>query len=277
MAAMPRPLLTAGLLAAGFALLAVVLFLTVFVVLQNRLIYFPTRRLAAAPDALGLAASELTVVTEDKKRLHGWWIRGAGQRVVLYLHGNAGNASDRLGRAKVLNQRFGLDVFLVDYRGYGNSSGSPSEEGLYRDGRAIYRAAIESGFRAERIVLFGESLGAAVAVDLAARWACAGVVLQTPFLSLPAMARVHYPYVPAFLVRSRFDNAAKIVEVAAPVLVLVAEQDEVVPAEQGRRLFERARGSRQLVVIPGAHHNDLDVVAEEAYWGAWGRFLAGLP
>lgn len=277
MAAMPRSLVTGGFLVAGAALAVVLLFLVVFVLRQERLIYFPARKLARSPDSLGLDAAELAVVTEDGVRLHGWWIRGSGRRALLFFHGNAGNAADRLDRAKILNARFGLDVFLVDYRGYGRSQGSPSEEGLYRDARAIYRKAIESGFREERIVLFGESLGAAVAVDLASRWAVGGVVLETPFLSVPALARVHYAYVPAFLVQNRFDNASKIAAVAAPKLIFVAENDEVVPAVQGRRLVERARGVRELFVIPGAHHNDTYVVGGEPYWKAWEKFLAALP
>ncbi|HEY1433736.1 MAG TPA: alpha/beta fold hydrolase, partial [Thermoanaerobaculia bacterium] len=162
-------------------------------------------------------------------------------------------------------------------RGFGSSSGSPSEEGLYRDGRAIYRSAIEGGFKPEQIVLFGESLGAAVAIDVASRWPCAGVILETPFLSIPEFARLHYPFVPARLVRSRFDNLAKIAGVSAPKLIFVAERDEVASPLQGRRLWETATGVRELFVIPGARHNDTYVVGGEPYWKAWERFLAALP
>jgi fermentation-respiration switch protein FrsA (DUF1100 family) len=274
MAAMTRPLVTAGFLLAAAALLAVVLLFAVFVLRQDRLIYFPTRRLAATPQALGLTADELAVVTEDGVRLHGWWIRGAGRRVLLFFHGNAGNIADRLDRAAIIVRRFGLDILLVDYRGYGRSDGSPSEEGLYRDARAVYRTAIEGGFRPEQILLFGESLGSAVAIDLARRWPCGGVILETPFLSVPALAGEHYPFVPGSLVRSRFDSLAKIAAVAAPKLIVVAERDEVVPPSHGRRLYENARGARELFVIPGAHHNDTYVVGGEPYWKAWEDFLA---
>ena len=277
MAAMPRSLVTGGFLAAGVVLLILVLGIALLVLLQERLIYFPTRTLGPAPAAYGLDAVELSVVTEDSVRLHGWWIRGAGRRALLFFHGNAGNVSDRLDRAKILNARFGLDVFLVDYRGYGRSDGSPSEAGLYRDARAIYRTAVEAGFGPEQIVLFGESLGSAVAIELATRWACAGVVLETPFLSTRALARVHYPFVPGFLVRSRFDDEARIADVPVPKLFLVAERDEIVPAWHGRRLLERARGAREIFVVPGAHHNDTYIVGGEPYWKAWERFLATLP
>jgi len=271
---MPRPLLTASFLAAGLVVIAAVLFVAVFVLGQNRLLFFPTRRLGSSPAALGLDADELSIVTEDGVRLYGWWIRGEGKRVLLFFHGNAGNIADRLERAKIVHARFGLDVFLVDYRGYGLSQGSPSEEGLYADARAVYRAAVTAGFRPEQIVVFGESLGAAVAVDLAWRWPCAGLVLEAPFTSLPAVAKVHYPFVPAFVVRNRFDNLSKIADVAAPKLIVVPELDDVIPPIHGRRLVETARGARELVVVPGAHHNDAYLVGGEAYWKAWEKFLA---
>jgi fermentation-respiration switch protein FrsA (DUF1100 family) len=273
---MARPLVTAGFLVAGAALLVFVLVVATLVLRQDRLMFYPTRRLAAAPESFGLDATELSVITEDRVRLHGWWIRGAGRRVLLYFHGNAGNAADRLERTRALHDRLGLDVFLVDWRGYGRSEGTPSEEGLQRDGRAVYRTAIESGFHPEQIVLFGESLGTAVAIDLAAKWACAGVVLETPFLSARALARVHYPWVPLFLVRDRWNNEARVADIPVPKLFIVAEKDEVAPAAHGRRLFETARGVRELLVVPGAHHNDVWVVGGDAYWGAWEKFLSAL-
>jgi fermentation-respiration switch protein FrsA (DUF1100 family) len=243
---------------------------------ESRFLYFPTRALAATPQSYGLRADELFVQTEDGVRLHGWWIKGVGGRVLLLFHGNAGNIADRLDRARIANERLGLDVFLVDYRGYGLSTGHPSEEGLYRDARAIYAEAIERGFRANQIVLFGESLGSAVVVDLAMERECAGVILETPFLSVPAIAREHYPFVPSFLIRSRFDNERKIGSVLAPKLFLVAARDEVVPAAHGRRLFELASEPKTLYEIPGAGHNDTYLTGGEAYWKAWAQFLARL-
>jgi fermentation-respiration switch protein FrsA (DUF1100 family) len=244
--------------------------------MENQFLYFPTRVLAATPASYGLDAEELALTAEDGVRLHGWWIRGRGERAVLFFHGNAGNVADRLDRAKILHRRFGLDLFLVDYRGYGKSEGSPSEEGLYRDSRAVHAAALAKGFPSENVLLFGESLGSAVAVNLALERRCGGVVLETPFLSLRAMAREHYPFVPFLLVRSRFDNEAKISAVAAPKLFLVAERDEIAPPEQGRRLFELAAEPKTLFVIPGAGHNDTYVTGGEAYWSAWERFLERL-
>src|SRR5262245_47748864 len=244
---------------------------------EESFLYFPSRRLAAAPKDYGLDAEDLRPKAEDGIELFGWWIRGEGKRAVLFFHGNAGNAADRLDRAKILHDRFGLDVFLVDYRGYGRSAGSPSEEGLVRDARAVYETAKSRGFPPERIVAFGESLGSAVAVGLAAERPCEGLILETPFLSIREMARRHYPFVPGFLIRTRFDNGARIPAIAAPKLFLVAERDTIVPPEQGRRLFELAPPPKTLYLIPNAGHNDTYVTGGEPYWQAVGSFLASLP
>jgi fermentation-respiration switch protein FrsA (DUF1100 family) len=268
---------TAGLLVAGVALVGYVLILTALVLGQDRLLFFPTRVLAGGPEAFGLRAEALSIRTEDGVSLHGWWIKGSGRKALLYFHGNAGNAADRLARTKILNERFHLDVFLVDYRGYGRSEGSPSEDGLYRDGRAIYEEAVRNGFGADQIIPFGESLGSAVAIRLATERECAALILETPFLSVPALARVHYPFVPSFLVTNRFDNASRIGAVEVPTLWILAELDEVAPPSHGRRLFDLARSRKTLVVIPAAHHNDTYAVGGETYWQAWERFLAGLP
>jgi fermentation-respiration switch protein FrsA (DUF1100 family) len=243
---------------------------------EESLLYFPTRSFASTPRDYGLAAEDVEPETEDGVKLFGWWIKGDGRRAVLFFHGNAGNAGDRLDRAKILCDRFGLDVFLVDYRGYGRSGGSPSEAGLVRDARAIYEAARTRGFPPERIVPFGESLGSAVAVGLAAERPCGGLVLETPFLSIRAMARRHYPFVPGAFIRTRFDSAGRIPAIGVPKLFLVAEQDEIVPPEQGRRLFELAPPPKTLYVIPGAHHNDTYLAGGEPYWEAVGRFFASL-
>lgn len=275
MAGSRRSFWTAGLLVAAVLAGIAVLLLTSFVLMEGRFLYFPSRTLAATPESFGLRADELSLLTEDGVRLHGWWIKGVGGRALLFFHGNAGNIADRLDRARILNERLGLDVFLVDYRGYGRSEGSPSEEGLYRDARAVFAHAM-TRFRSDQIVLFGESLGSAVTIQLATEQPCAGVVLETPFLSVPAMARRHYPFVPTFLIRSRFDNGEKIGSVAVPKLFLIAEHDEVVPPEQGLRLFELAPAPKTLFRIPGAGHNDTYVTGGEPYWKAWAQFLGGL-
>jgi fermentation-respiration switch protein FrsA (DUF1100 family) len=241
--------------------------------LERALIYFPDRRPGGRPVDYGLAAEEVSPRAGDGVRLHGWWLHGEGTRALVWFHGNAGNAGHRLERARRFVAELGLDVALVDYRGYGQSGGVPGESGLYLDGRAVYEVATGRGFAPEQIILLGESLGAAVAVDVGAERAVGAVVLEAPFASLRALARAHYPLVPPFLVRSRFDNAAKIGRVAAPKLFLQAERDEVVPPAQTRRLYDLAPAPKTYVVVPGATHNTIWRQGDPTALEAWRRFL----
>jgi uncharacterized protein len=241
--------------------------------LERALIYFPDRRPGGRPADYGLVAEEVRPRAADGVRLHGWWLHGGGTRALVWFYGNAGNAGHRLERARRFVAELGLDVALVDYRGYGQSEGVPNEDGLYLDGRAVYDVATGRGFTPERIILLGESLGAAVAVDVGAERPVGAVVLEAPFASLRAMARAHYPLVPPFLLRSRFDNAAKIGRVAAPKLFLQAEQDEVVPPAQTRRLYDLAPAPKTYVVVPGATHNTIWRQGDPTALEAWRRFL----
>ncbi len=184
--------------------------------------------------------------------------------------------SHRLDRARELVETLGADVVLVDYRGYGESGGRPSEAGLYRDGEAVWDAVAARGVAPERIVLFGESLGGAVAIETAIRRPCRAVILEAPFLSVPEMARRVYPFVPSFLVRTRMDNGSRIGRLACPKLIVQAERDEVVPPDQTRRLFDLAAAPRQYFVIPGARHNDTVRVGGLAYREVLRRFLDGV-
>jgi fermentation-respiration switch protein FrsA (DUF1100 family) len=241
--------------------------------LETSLIYFPSREYAGLPRDLGLRSEDLRLEARGGARLEGWWIRGEGRRALLFFHGNAGNISHRLERARLLVESLGLDVVLVDYRGYGRSTGKPDEEGLYADGEAIYDAVAARGFGPDRIVLFGESLGCAVAIETAVRRRSAAVVLETPFLSVPEMAKAIYPFLPRFLVRTRFDNEAKIRGLRVPKLIVAAERDDVVPPEHARRLFDAAAPPREMFVIPGATHNDTYVAGGKEYLGVLRKFL----
>lgn len=261
----------------GLTLVAVwAALIAVMSVMESRFLYFPVRALDATPSDYGLQSEELRLTASDGVPLYGWWIRAGGERVVLLFHGNAGNVSHRLDRAKLFAERLGVDVFLVDYRGYGLSEGRPSESGIYRDGLAIYDAAGQRGFSPKQIILMGESLGCAVAVDVALARPCAAVVLETPFLSVPALARRHYPFVPTFLVRTKFDTESKIGRLAGPKLILAAERDEIAPPSHAQRLFELAAPPKELYVIPGAGHNDTYSVGGGPYLFVWRRLLAAI-
>jgi uncharacterized protein len=271
-----------ALFALALTLLAVwAALLAILSLMESRLLFFPTKTLDATPSDFGLESDDLRVTTSDGVGLHGWWIRAAGigtrssaRRVVLLFHGNAGNVSHRLERAKLFAERLGTDLFLVDWRGYGLSAGKPSESGLYRDGLAIYDAARERGFSPEQIFLLGESLGCPVALEVALKRPVAAVALETPFLSVPALARKHYPFVPSFLIRSKFDAESRIRRVTARKLIVAAEHDDIAPPSHARRLYEVAAEPKELYVVPGAGHNDAYSTGGGPYLLLWRRFLA---
>jgi fermentation-respiration switch protein FrsA (DUF1100 family) len=250
----------------------------VLLIFEKRLIYFPFRAHDVTPRALGLAHEELRLRTGDGVSLHGWFLpAGGSRRVVLVCHGNAGNVSHRLDRALLMQRHLQADVLLFDYRGYGLSDGSPDEAGTYADARAAYGWLRERGHPAERIVIFGESLGSAVALELALGAEARALVLESPFTSVPDVARAHYWFLPVWpLVRTRYENLRKVTRLRLPLLVLHGDQDEIVPFAQGRRVFDAAPEPKRFHAIRGARHNDTYLVGGEAYWQAFASFLAGL-
>jgi hypothetical protein len=172
-----------------------------------------------------------------------------------------------------------VDVFLFDYRGFGRSNGRPSEEGTYRDAVAAHRYLVEErGIARERLILFGESLGAAVAIELSLREAAAALVLEAPFTSIADMARVAYPFLSPItsFVRTRYDNLKKIPEVALPLLLFHARRDHVVPFEQGEALFRAAREPKIFVAVENAGHADAFLAGGDVYWNAWKSLLQTL-
>lgn len=227
--------------------------------LEQSMVYYPEKDLAGDPSRAGLAFEDVQLRTEDGLSLHGWWVpRDDDRGTVLFLHGNAGNISHRLHRLALFHD-LGVSTFIGDYRGYGRSEGKPSETGLYRDADAMYRHLREErGIPPERIVIFGKSLGGAVATDLAAREEAAGLILESAFTSLPDMAKEVVPLVPGkLLVRSRYDNLGKISTLKMPILIIHGDQDRVVPYEMGERLLDAAPQGTRFFPVPGADHNDV--------------------
>ena len=249
------------------------------VLFEKRLIYFPFRALEVTPKELGLRYEEARLVAEDGITLHGWFLPVEGSRfTVLVCHGNAGNISHRLDRAMLMHAKLKTDVFLFDYRGYGLSQGAPDEEGTYRDARAAHRyLSTARGVAPGNLIIFGESLGAAVALQLALEVPARALVLEAPFTSISDMAGSVLPFLPVGrLLRTRYDNLAKIGGLRMPLLVLHGDRDTTVPFAQGRRLFEAAPEPKQFFPIPGAGHNDTYFIGGDPYWEAWSEFLGGL-
>ncbi len=235
--------------------------------LERFFIYYPTRHIWVDPGKINLDYQDLFILTEDGVRLNGWFVTCNGaQNTLLIFHGNAGNISDRLPWIELLN-KLGANVLIVDYRGFGRSEGSPFEEGLYRDARATYDWwARERKGMGENLILLGESLGGAVAVDLATRVSPAGLILQSTFTSAWDMAKTMFPLgLLQPLAGVRFDSAAKIGEIECPKLIIHGNRDEIVPFRLGKRLFEMAPQPKTFYEVPGAGHNDLLWVSGEDY------------
>ena len=192
--------------------------------------------------------------------------------MVLYLHGNAGNAYDRLDHAQAISE-LGCNVLLLSYRGYGKSTGSPTEDGVYLDAEAALFHLRNRGFSPADTFVFGRSLGSAVAVHTAQHRVLAGMILVSPFTSARDMARARGLSGLLLSNSSPFDSARKISRVSCPLLVIHGDQDQIVPVELGLALFESYAGPKRLVVVSGAAHNDVASVAGPSYWQSIGAFL----
>lgn len=222
---------------------------------QDQLIFHPTSRLASVPSAIGLPYEDVTINTQDDVQLHGWYIPANNPHgVLLFLHGNAGNISHRLASLEIFN-RLGLSTLIIDYRGYGDSNGYPSEHGTYTDAEAAWNyLTMERGHDPDNIIIFGRSLGGAVAAWLAARVEPAGVILESTFTSLRALAQKYYPYMPVdLMLRSRYSTDEYLAAVNAPLLIIHSKEDELIPYEHARLLYAAAGHPRQLHTIQGGH------------------------
>ena len=242
--------------------------------LLNALLYFPGPATEPAP-----FGEDVWCTTADGERLHALWVRAAPPVLghVLFCHGNAGDVTDRAPYAALLAAA-GLDVLLVDYRGYGRSSGRPSERGTALDARAALAALRErGGVDPARVVYLGESLGGAVALELAVEHPPAGLVLQSTFTGVRAMARLHYPMVPAAVVPDAYPSLRRIAGLRAPLLVLHGEEDELVPVSEGRALHDAAPEPKRLHVFAGRGHNDLLGTDGVEWIKAITSWLAALP
>ena len=241
---------------------------------EARFIYYPSRTLDADPSSAGLAFRDVRFTAADGVGLHGWLIAGRTPTTLLYSHGNAGNIAGRVSIARLLVDQLGVGVFLYDYRGYGQSDGTPSEAGLVSDAVAARTALLREGVAPADIVYFGRSLGAAVTVDLALAHPPRGVVLEAPFTSVPAMAATVLPGA-GWLFHTRWDSLTKIRYLHAPLLVLHGDADSTIPYAQGRALFAAAPEPKTFFTIRGGQHYDMDAAWSD-YWVAWRTFLTGL-
>jgi fermentation-respiration switch protein FrsA (DUF1100 family) len=243
--------------------------------LINKMAFFPDRFDIPPTDRLPKGVEQVSIPTDDGQQLQSYWIpRSDSRRALIYFHGNAGNISHRL--ADLLNlSRMKLNVLGLGYRGYGASTGSPSEAGIYRDGQAaLHFVTAEKDFDPNRIYLLGRSIGSTVAVEVARRQALAGVILVTPMTTARAVAKANGLGLFSALAGDAFNNSGKINELNAPLLIIHGTRDEIIPFRLGRELFDQAPPPKEFVAIEGAGHNDIALAAAGRYWDAIEQWVA---
>jgi fermentation-respiration switch protein FrsA (DUF1100 family) len=239
----------------------------------NFLAFYPDRSDLIPRDRLPSGVQERFIQTTEGIRLQCYWVaRPEYRRLLIYFHGNAGNIGHRLPDLITLAD-MGLNVLGVGYRGYGRSSGRPSEQGIYADGQAAMDYAVrELGFQTSDIVLFGRSIGSTVAVEVGRAHPVAAVILVSPITSGKAAGRLHFGPL-AYLAGDAFDNLSKIGQLHSPLLIIHGTEDEVLPFDMGRQLFAAAKDPKYFEPIQGASHNDLSFGAADSYWRAVQHFL----
>lgn len=242
--------------------------------IESFFIFFPETRLDYTPDELNMGYKEVYFPTEDGERLHGWFFPLKGERpVILFCHGNAGNISHRLENVGLL-LREGLQVFLFDYRGYGKSSGSPSERGIYRDGLAAYDYLVEKEHLSPaNIIPFGRSLGAAVATEISLKRKARSLIIESAFTSTREVARSTPLFFPlSYLLPAHYNNLEKIGRVTVPKLIIHGKADEIIPFSMGPKLFEAAAAPKHFLPLEKVGHNDTFIVGGRSYFEAFARF-----
>jgi uncharacterized protein len=239
-------------------LVAYLMVLLLMMYFENSLIYFPMNFADDDWSPPGISLEEARFAASDGTKLHGWYVPHENpQAVILFCHGNAGNITHRADTIRMLHHYLDASVLVFDYRGYGRSEGKPDEAGVLADARAA-RAwlARRAGVSESRIVLMGESLGGAVAVDLSTDGARA-LILESTFSSMPDVAAFHYPWAPVrLLMKTQFNSAAKIRSYHGPLYQSHGDHDRVVPLKFAQRLFDAANDPKQFLRVEGADHND---------------------
>lgn len=257
------------ILVTAWVLLAVLLY-----VFQGHFVYYPFKSVDFTPAAIGLDYEDVSLDIDEKISIHGWYIPHENPRAtLLFLHGNGGNISHRLESIRIFHE-LGLSVFIIDYEGYGKSTGKPSEKATYHDAMTAWRYLVnERSIPQNEIVLFGRSLGGAVAVWLATQQPVAAVILESTFTSVVDMGKHYYPYLPVkLLARYRYSSGKRIREINCPLLVIHSPDDEIVPYYLGKKLFELAGEPKTFLAIRGGH-NEGFLLSGTDYTAGLDRFL----
>ncbi|HTL46820.1 MAG TPA: alpha/beta fold hydrolase [Verrucomicrobiae bacterium] len=240
------------------------------------MIFFPDKTVYETPSDYGLSYEDVSLAISSKVKLHGWFLKAPEEKgVILFLHGNAGNISARVFKAKGWVKR-GYSMFLVDYRGFGKSTGSiQHQDDVLQDASAALDWLMkERKYPAEKIVLYGESLGTHPAIRLAGKFPVAAVILEAPYPSFIELGKLHYPFVPSSMIQDfAFDNVRYIPEIKAPLFVLHGTHDEICPYAMSQQLFEKAPQPKEFMTVAEGVHNDLPMKAGENYWNKPVEFI----
>ena len=242
-------------------------------------IFFPDPYLFCTPAEAGLAYEDVWFDASDGVRLHGWLVPApSSPALLLFCHGNAGNISHRVDNIQRLHD-IGLSVLIFDYRGYGRSKGRITEAGFFLDAEAAYEVAKDHAIPGGlKLVIFGRSLGGVAAVHLAAGRSCDGVILESTFTHMAAMAKEHFPLpVPEALLRNKLNALDRIGEVTAPVLFFHGDRDDIVPLRLGQELYDATKAPKEFVTLVGAGHNDTYLIGGMEYFRKFRSFIDELP
>ena len=262
---------------AGLTLLAALVWIGLRA-FEKALIFHPSREMIAHPGTVGLKWEPLTLVAGDGARLRAWWIPGPkdDSPAMLCLHGNGGNLSNRTDKMRIFHDA-GAAQLWVEWRGYGESGGSPDEPGLYRDALAGWAWLGAQGVPPGRLVFYGESLGNGPAIELAVRVPAAGLIVDSAFTSIPDMGRIVLPWFPARLASIKFDNVGRLARTTIPTMILHSTEDDVIPYEMARRNLAACASARKSFVELKGSHNEGFLDSGAVYSNAIKGFLASLP
>ncbi len=242
---------------------------------QKGMIFVPAREIRANPAYIGLQFEDVTLRTKDNVSISAWYIPAQQERaVLLFCHGNAGNNSHRLDSIRLFHN-LNLSVFIFDYRGYGKSEGSPTEEGTYLDAEAAWDFLINrKHVHPEKVIVFGRSLGGAVAAEVALRHKVGAVIIESGFTSVPELGGKYFPFLPVKLLsRYSYATVEKVSKIDAPKLFIHSPHDEIIPFRFGRALYESASPPKEFLEISGDHNNGF-LISGNGYTDGLGRFIA---
>ncbi|TRZ49063.1 MAG: alpha/beta hydrolase [Dehalococcoidia bacterium] len=254
-------------------IICLILFITICIAgiryIERKSIYFPMRQITSTPSAVGLDYKEVYFNTSDGKKIHTWFVpNDEADYTILFSHGNAGNIGHRLDKIKILHD-IGLNVLIYDYRGYGKSQGTPSEQGMYKDVYAAYDYLVnEMGISHDSLILYGESIGGAVAIELAHHRPVGALITEEAFTSVKDMVQMAFPLIPYFIFSSRFDNLPKIGNIKCEKLIIHSIDDEIIPFSQGNRLFNTASEPKKFLKLRGGHNT--------AFWDSIVEYKEGI-